>query len=289
MDNSILSIIISVGSGILLLSASGFIFGIGLAFVARIFQVEVDSRIEKIIEILPGLNCGACGYPGCSSYAEALIKNHAEINLCSPGGHEVMEKIGKLLNKEGEVKLKYVAKIFCIGDDAVSKKDYAFNGEDDCATVYELFNGDKSCKFGCVGRGNCIKVCPVNAIKRDVNNRVWIDANICIGCEKCVSICPSSVIKMIPVDGKYFVGCSNPEPGKVVRKICKRGCIACNICEKMAGSQRIQVINNLAVVKYDSDVDLQSAAVKCPSDVIVPIKNQSQFMKDSKNNKQETD
>src|SRR4030042_6883935 len=103
-------------SGILLLSGLGFVFGIGLAFVGKMFHVEIDPKIGEIIEVLPGINCGVCGYPGCAGYAEALVKNDVEINLCSPGATDVMGKIGKILGKKGELKLKYVAKVFCLGD-----------------------------------------------------------------------------------------------------------------------------------------------------------------------------
>ena len=284
-----MTIFIGILIGILVLSGLGFVFGIGLAFIAKIFHVEIDPKIEQIIEILPGINCGACGYPGCAGYAEALVKDDVEINLCSPGAQAVMDKIGQILGKTGESKLKYVAKVFCLGDDAVAEKDYEFNGEEDCSTVYNFFKGDKACKYGCVGRGNCIKVCPVNAIKRDEYNRVWIDANICIGCEKCVSVCPPKVIKMVPINGGYFVACSSYEPGKIVRKICKKGCIGCKICEKAAALERIKVDNNLAVVNYNSKIDLYEAALKCPSDVIVPIINQTSFMLDNKNNKKEVE
>lgn len=280
---------LSILLGILLLSSLGFTFGIGLAFIAKLFKVEVDPKIEQIIEILPGVNCGACGYPGCVGYAEALIKDNVEINLCTPGALEIMEKIGNVLGKTGETKLKFVAKVFCIGDDSVAVKSYNFNGEDDCSTLYNFFKGDKVCNYGCVGRGNCIKVCPVNAIMRDEYNRVWIDANLCIGCERCVSVCPPKVIKMVPITGGYFVACSNLEPGKIVRKICKKGCIACKLCEKAASTDKIKVENNLAVVNYDYDTDLYQAALKCPADVIVPIVNQSSFMLDNKKNKKENE
>lgn len=286
MEN-IFEIVKGIVVAILLLSGLGFIFGLVLAFVAKIFHIEVDDRIEKIIKILPGINCGICGYAGCSGYAEALVKNDVDVNLCLPGAHEVIDKIGKIVGKKAQVKLKYVAKVFCLGDDAVALKDYDFNGEEDCICVSDYFGGDKACKYSCVGRGNCIRICPVDAIMRDEYNRVWINANLCIGCEKCVSICPTKVIKMVPINGEYFVACSSPESGKIVKTICKKGCIACKICEKMAGIQRIKVENNLARVDYSSDINLYDAAVKCPTDVIVPIKNQISFMIDNKNNKKE--
>jgi electron transport complex protein RnfB len=274
---------------IVTLSGLGFVFGLGLAFIAKVFHVETDPRIEQLEkDILPGINCGACGYPGCSGYADAIVTKNKEINLCSPGGSEVVDAISNLLGVDAESKLQYVAKVHCLGDDAVALKDYEFNGDEDCSTVATYFNGERACKFGCVGRGNCIRMCPVDAIKRDKLNRVWIDANICIGCEKCVAVCPTNVIQMVPKNGEYFVACSSPEPGKIVRKICKKGCIACKICEKASGGvERIEVTNFLARVNYKSDIDLEQAAVKCPADVIVPIINQNRYMLDNKKNKAE--
>ena len=275
-------IIIQILIGIMVVSLAGFIFGFGLAFLGKIFEVKMDSRIEELVKILPGINCGACGYAGCSGYAEAIITKDIEINLCSPGGQNVVEKISNLLGKSATANLKYVAKVKCLGDDAIAKKDYIFNGEEDCSVVYNFFQGEKSCKYGCVGRGDCIKVCPVNAIKRDELNRVWIEENECIGCEKCVKVCPPKVIQMFPINGGYFVACSSHDNGKVVRENCKKGCIGCNICEKVTNDpNRIYVENNLAIIKYESNTDLKEACIKCPASVIVPIVNQKKFMKQS--------
>lgn len=283
-----MSIIINILIGIILILILAFSFGFGLAFASVFFAVKKDERYDEILAILPGANCGACGYPGCSGYADALVKNNdLEINLCSPGGENVVKKLEKILGRTGEAKLKMVAKVFCLGDDAVALKDYIFNGEEDCTAVTTLYEGERKCKYGCVAKGNCIRVCPVGAIKRDQYNRVWIDASECIGCEKCVAVCPKNVIKMVPINGGYFVACSSKDPGKIVRQICKKGCIGCKICEKASSPERIKVEDNLAVVNYNSDIDLYQAAMKCPSDVIVPIINQKEYMKDNKNNKVE--
>ncbi len=281
------NLIWSIVIGFVLLVGLGFVFGIGLAFAASFFHVKTDQKYDKILSTLPGINCGACGYPGCSGYADALSKKDVEINLCTPGGNDVMEKISIILGKKGIAKEMFVAKVFCLGDDAIALKDYEFNGEEDCTAVSNLFEGEKKCKYGCVGKGNCIRVCPVDAIKRDEYNRVWINANECIGCERCVAVCPKNVIHMVPKNGGYFVACSSHDPGKVVKKICRKGCIACKICEKTADIDRIKVEDNLAEVNYESDIDLYQAAVKCPADVIVPIINQTSFMKDNKKNKSE--
>lgn len=279
---------ISFFLGILIISFLGFFLGFGLAFAAKIFHVKIDENVEKIIKLLPGVNCGGCGYQGCAVYAEAIVKKGEEINLCAPGGQKVIDEIGLILGKKSNEKIRYVAKIQCLGDDAIAIKDYKFNGEEDCYAVSNFFGGEKACKYGCIGKGNCIRVCPVNAIKRDKLNRVWIDSNECIGCEKCLTVCPTKIIKMFPIDGGYFIACSSPEAGKKVKEICKKGCIGCKICEKITGDpDRIIVADNLAKISYNSKTDLKSAALKCPADVIVPIKNQKLYMKNNKENKTE--
>lgn len=269
--------------GILLLTILGFLFGILLALIADFFRVKVDDRITKILESLPGINCGACGYPGCAGYAEAIVNKGAEINLCVPGAGEVVEKVGKVMGKTADTKKKFVAKVFCLGDDAIAQKDYIFNGEDDCYSVYSFFQGEKSCKYGCMGKGNCMRVCPVGAIKRDELNRVYIDENTCIGCEKCLLVCPTKVIKMVPIDGGHFIACSSHEKMAFIKAVCKKGCYGCRICERLVNDQdRIAMDNNLAIVKYDKNTNLHEAAMKCPANVIVPIKNQKVFMVENK-------
>ncbi len=277
--------IIDLLVGVLLLTLIGFFLGLFLSFISNIFSIKIDPVVEKITELLPGVNCGACGYPGCAGYADALAKNtNIEINLCSPGGKSLVEKLNLLLGKNSDFSDKIVAKVFCMGDDAIASKDYNFNGEDDCLTMANFFQGEKTCKYSCEGKGDCIKACPVEAIKRDSLNRVWIDSGLCVGCKRCVSVCPKNIIKMVPVNGGYFVACSSHNDGKTVREICKKGCIACKICEKLTGDPtRIVVTNNLAEIKYTNTIDLKSAAIKCPTSVIIPIIDQKVFVIDTLN------
>ena len=70
----------------IILAVLGLIFGLGLAVAAKIFHVDIDTRIEDIIKILPNANCGACGFPGCAGYAEAIVEGNAEnLSQCKPG------------------------------------------------------------------------------------------------------------------------------------------------------------------------------------------------------------
>ena len=258
--------------GILLLSVLGFVLGLGLAWLARVMHVEVDSRQEQILGLLPGANCGACGYPGCVGYAEAIVKNGVDINLCVGCTADKVAKIGEIVGKAADAKIQYVAKIKCSAVHSTAKKDYKFNGEDDCFAVFSMYRGDKTCKYGCMGYGNCSKVCPVHAIVRDDLGRLYVDSNICIGCKKCTTVCPTGVIHMVPLNGGYFIACSSHENAKVVREICGKGCYGCKACERTVGdTNRIVVENFLSKINYESNTDLTVAATKCPAHVIVPI------------------
>ena len=80
---------------VLIIAAIGLLVGILLAFSAKIFAVKKDEREEYIRELLPGANCGACGFSGCDGYAKALAKGETEnVSLCAPGGNDTAKQLG---------------------------------------------------------------------------------------------------------------------------------------------------------------------------------------------------
>ena len=117
MDIVVISSILSIGS-------LGLLFGAGLAYASKKFAIEVDPKIEQVLEVLPGANCGGCGYPGCSGYAEAVVTGAAEINLCSPGGSEVVKKIAGILGVEAVSAEPMVAVVQCQGDNEKAPKRF---------------------------------------------------------------------------------------------------------------------------------------------------------------------
>lgn len=258
--------------GIVIMSAIGFLLGFGLALLARIMAVETDPKTEQILSVLPGANCGACGYPGCAGYAEAVAKNGADINLCSAAGQQMIAEIGNIVGRNAAAGKRYVAKIKCMGVKDSSALLYTFSGEDDCFAVYSMYQGNRKCKYGCVGYGSCAKICPAGAIKRDESGRLYADSNACIGCRKCVTVCPAHVIEMVPADGGYYIACNSHDNAKTVREICGKGCLGCKACERLTGdASRICTDNCLAKIGYNSETDLSLAAAKCPGHVIIPI------------------
>ena len=91
---------------VVILGITGLLMGLFLAFASKKFEVEVDPKVEAILAILPGVNCGACGYPGCSGYASGVALDGAKMTLCAPGGPKVAEKIGNIMGVEVEMPVK---------------------------------------------------------------------------------------------------------------------------------------------------------------------------------------
>jgi Na+-translocating ferredoxin:NAD+ oxidoreductase subunit B len=253
----------------------GGLFGIGLAVAARLLAVKKDETVEEINAILPGLNCGACGYAGCASYAEAMQTGEAGVTLCIPGGPDVAERLGDLLGVSvSQSKRRMVAFVHCRGDDQRAEKAFAYQGLSDCNAVYALFKGDKQCKYGCLGLGSCVRECPVDAISYTKGGLVRVDPDLCISCEKCVAVCPTGVIRMIPDDADVAVACNSTDKGGVVRKYCTVGCLGCRLCNKKSPDGGFEINDFLAKIDYDTKGSRYEAVAACPTKCIVPVRDE---------------
>jgi len=261
MDIVVLSSIIGIGS-------LGLFFGASLAYASRKFAVEVDPRIEEILEILPGANCGGCGYPGCSGYAEAVVKGGAAITLCAPGGEETVQKIADILGVEatssGE---KMVAVVRCRGDNEKAPKRFHYAGITDCRAAQILMGGDKACIYGCLGLGTCVESCPFNAMAMGDNGLPIVFEDKCTACGMCVEACPRGIMELIPVSQKVFLGCVSQDKGKAVKQVCKVGCIGCKLCAnpKVTPSGSIRMEGYLPKIVDPHAADLMKAVEKCPT------------------------
>ncbi len=248
----------------------GGLLGVGLAFAAKLLAVKKDERVEFVEAVLPGINCGACGFPGCSGYASGIVKEEALLTLCSPGGAEVAKKIAEIMGQTVEVPTeKLVAQVHCRGTRDTSKSAFNYKGIADCNAMMILYSGDKECKFGCLQGGSCIAVCPVDAIGRDDLNRIWVEKDMCISCGKCIDVCPTHVMKWVPYDADYIVACNSQDKGALVRKYCSVGCIGCKICEKKSGEGGFIVENFLARIDFSKKGDRTAAVISCPTKSII--------------------
>lgn len=247
--------------------------GIGLASAAALavaekyLSVKEDPRIAKVAEMLPGANCGGCGYAGCADYARKIVSEHVDLTLCAPGGPECAQAIAAFLGRAAGAVEKRVAIVLCCGDDTESVRRAAYNGITDCAAAQATAGGDKACAYGCLGYGSCARVCPVNAIVI-VNGIAKVDKARCIACGKCVDVCPRKIIKLVPAAAEIHVLCSSKDKGPAVKKVCGAGCIGCRICTKFADEGSIVMDGFLAVVDYTKSLTNEEVVAKCPGHCI---------------------
>lgn len=258
------------------LSTSVFasLLGLGLAFASKKFQVLRDKKIEELTAALPGYNCGACSYAGCSAYAEALKEEtETDTGKCTPGGVDTKNLLNRLLDMEpAEESQKMVARLACRGGDGIAVRDFIYHGYADCESARIHFEGSKACKYACLGLGSCVKSCPVDAISYTGNGLVQVDETRCIGCEICVSVCPTGVMKMVPFNDTWFVACNSRDSAKKTKIVCSAGCIGCRICERKFPESGFSIKDNLSTWHYTNEGDSESAANACPPKCIIKTK-----------------
>jgi len=262
---AVVVIVIAVG----VLGGLGLVLGSGLAVASIKLVVKRDPRVDQIVEALPSANCGACGYAGCSVYAEAVVAGTAPPNACVPGGESCARAVAAIMGVEAEAKVTQIAKIRCRGSVSKAADRYLYSGVPDCAAAVLVQGGPKSCQFGCLGLGTCAAVCPFGAIRDNGPGTIpQIDVDLCTGCGRCVEECPVHVIDLVPAEHSVHVVCHSQEKGKTVRQVCSVGCIACKACEKVCPFDAIHVIDNLAVMDYDKCTQCGLCTEKCPTNCI---------------------
>lgn len=239
-----------------------------LSVAAKVMYVAVDERITKLQDALPGTNCGACGFPGCSGYATALIEEPStKSNLCPPGGAEAIAQISAVLGIESEAAVSKSAVIHCGGDAEARILKMDYKGIQTCYAAAQVFYGESACAYGCLGYGDCIAVCPVDAICLE-NGLARINTN-CTGCGLCVKACPTRIISINSGDIlKPVIACSNIEKAAAVRKKCTKCCFGCGRCLRECPEKAIVMENNLAKIDYDKCSNCKHCLEICPTKCI---------------------
>lgn len=250
---------------VLILGVTALIAGLGLSIAAKVFAVPVDEKAEEIGELLPGANCGACGFSGCAGYASALSTGKTtDTALCAPGGNEVSKKIAECMGLKAGTVLPSAAVVLCQGTLSKASVKMKYVGVDSCRMASQLFGGPKDCVYGCLGLGDCLRACPYNAIKI-CDGVARVDPLACRACKQCVSTCPKHLIEMMPLHTtKAAVLCKNTDKGAVVRKECQKGCIGCMRCQKACEYSAVTVSNNVAYVDNEKCVGCGKCAEVCP-------------------------
>jgi len=255
------------------LATLGGILGSVLAFAGHKLQVEVDPRVEEVLAVLPGANCGSCGYPGCAGFAEAVVKDKALVKCCVPCKNETADRIARIMGQEPlSSEVRKVARVICLGGRVNARDIFNYSGLADCHAAAAQYGGFKDCGQACLGLGSCAKVCPFGAIKMSAEGLPVIDGEICTGCGVCIANCPKKVLELIPANKLVMVACRNKEKAKRSKEACQVACIKCKICEKNCPAEAIKVIadndGSVAVIDYQRCTNCGLCAEKCPVKII---------------------
>ncbi len=248
------------------------ILGGALGFLLALFdkkmKVSEDPRIKEIAELLPGANCGGCGYAGCSGLAAAIVEGSAPVGKCAAATEENVAKIAAIMGVEASSSTKMRALVMCSGSYSCSSQKYEYKGIDDCVAAAKLHGGSRLCPNGCIGLGSCVRSCKFGAIS--VHDGVAVvDPAKCTGCGACVVGCPKNLIKLIPATAKYWVACHSPDKGVVVRGYCQVGCIDCGMCRRNCPEEAIIKNGYLEEIDYAKCMGCGLCAEKCPRGIIV--------------------
>ncbi len=240
----------------------GLIAGLILALVGKFFGVSGDERVEAVRDALPGANCGGCGFSGCDGFAEAVVNDGIDIIKCVAANGDTVKEIAAIMGVEAGPVRKRVAVVRCGGVDSKSQTKFQYDGLKTCHAAAALGGGYTGCSFGCLGFGDCVKVCDNDAIAI-VDGIAKVVRALCIGCMKCGKACPRSILALGYADAP-IVTCLNTQKGAETRKVCTAGCIGCMKCVKNCETGAIKVENFVAYIDGDKCISCGKCLSGCP-------------------------
>ena len=266
-------------SAVLVLGAIALVSAVILYVCSKKFAVKEDPRLGQVVEVLPGANCGGCGFAGCSGLAGALVKaadaGSLEGLMCPVGGSEVMGKVADLLGMAIANAEAKVAVVRCNGTCELRQRIASYDGLRTCTAMHASGAGETGCGFGCLGCGDCVAACQFDAIH--INQETGlpeVDEEKCTGCGACSKACPRNVIELRnkgPKGRRVFVSCVNKDKGAIAMKACKAACIGCGKCLKECKFEAITVENNLSYINPDKCRLCKKCVEACPTHAIIAV------------------
>ncbi len=258
---------------VLVLLGLAVTIGAGLGLANRTFHVPVDVRIEEVTAALPGANCGGCGYVGCGDYAEAVVKKAEAVTLCPVGGAAVSAALARIMGVEVRETWPMRPVVHCAAKLKNRKLRAPYRGERTCHAA-NLVSDIQGCIYGCLGLGDCTRVCKDDAIHVE-DGLARVDYERCTGCGACIKECPRNIISRIPFKATRVLAvlCSNKDFGKEVSAVCEVGCIGCKACFR-ANPELVTMKDNLPVLNYDNyhpEQPPEAIVASCPRASLVWI------------------
>ena len=258
---------------VIVLAAIGAIGALVLFLAAKKFEVKEDPRIGLVAEVLPQANCGGCGFPGCSGFANACVKAESlEGLLCPVGGATVMGQIADILGMAAAAQDPKIAVVRCNGNCDARPRTNLYDGASSCAVAASLYSGDTGCSFGCLGLGDCVDACGFDAIRINPTTLLpEVVEDACTACGACVKACPKSIIELRkkgPKSRRIFVSCVNKDKGGVAKKACSNACIGCSLCLKQCQFEAITIENNLSYIDHTKCRMCRKCVEVCPTNAI---------------------
>ena len=275
---SILTAVAALGGLTLLLA-------IMLIVANKKLYVYEDPRIDKVEDMLPHANCGACGYPGCRPFAEALVHGNSLPGKCTVSTDEGRQSIAEFLGVALGAEEKQVARLACAGGTNVAINRAQYVGIDSCQAATLVSGGGKGCFWGCLGHGDCEVVCDFDAISMNEHGLPIVDLEKCTACGDCVEVCPKDLFSLQPISHKLWVACKNLEHGEAVLEDCQVGCTACGKCAMDAPGELITMKNNLPVINYAENHNTQNPIQRCPTGAIVWLEDSGVIVKGKESKK----
>lgn len=257
---------------VLVIAVSALVLGLILAIFSKLMAVPVDQKLSALREAMPGANCGACGHTSCDGYSEVLADGtETKINLCKPGGQDTIDQISKILGVSGGTAQATTAMVLCQGNHNNTQKRAKYHGIQTCHMAELIDGGDAACGYGCLGYGDCEKVCQYDAI-HVINGVSVVDPSKCTSCMMCIETCPKNIIELVSMEKPHsVVFCHNEDIAQVANKVCSVSCISCGRCVKACPVNCIEIVNNRAIIDYDCCINCGECQRVCPHDCILSL------------------